>query len=392
MYLSDCGSKPVFHRETGLLYAAGQTTPGAGEEDVLALINAGPEQQNMLFARADRVRREFMGDEVHLRGIIEFSNYCARNCLYCGLRRDNLKLRRYRMTVDEVVASAAKAASAGYKTIVLQSGDDLYYRASDIARIVEKIKSRADVAVTLSIGERSKKEYSVMRAAGADRFLLKHETADPVLYRDLHPGMSLEDRLECLSYLRELGFQVGSGNIVGLPGQTFATLAKDILLLRELDVEMAGIGPFIPHPDTPLGSYPPGDVMLTLRVLAIARLMLPLVHLPATTALATLHPEGRRMGLCCGANVIMPNVTPLEYRRLYEIYPKSKSLHDPEDGGIAEIRTMLDSMGRYVSGTKGDSPKFRDQKCPGTCASFSATEDYERSAGIYKSKKESDLE
>lgn len=337
------------------------TSPLPGEEltedDIVALLDAGPQEQQTLFAIADKVRKHFMGDAVHLRGIIEFSNYCVRNCLYCGLRRDNRRLPRYRMSIDEVLKVAAKAAAAGYRTIVLQSGDDFHYRADDIARMVDGIKRTAAVAVTLSVGERSRKEYAVMRQAGADRFLLKHETADPDLYRRLHPSMTLEGRLECLAHLRDLGFQVGSGNIIGLPGQTVRTLAKDIALLRALDVEMAGIGPFIPHPDTPLASCPPGDLAMSLKALAVARLALPLAHLPATTALATLHPDARRMGLSCGANVIMPNVTPLEFRRLYEIYPGSIALRAPEDGGIAEIRTMLSSLGRAVSDTCGHSPK-----------------------------------
>ncbi|MGE5585996.1 MAG: [FeFe] hydrogenase H-cluster radical SAM maturase HydE [Bacillota bacterium] len=332
---------------------------GAGltEADIVALLEAGPGEQRTLFTLADEVRRGFMGDAVHLRGIIEFSNYCVRNCVYCGLRRDNRRLVRYRMSVDEIVQVAARAAAAGYRTIVLQSGDDLHYRAEDIARMVEGIKQAADVAVTLSVGERSRQEYAIMRRAGADRFLLKHETADPGLYSRLHPGMTLEGRLECLAHLRGLGFQVGSGNIVGLPGQTARTLAKDIMLLRSLDVEMAGIGPFIPHPGTPLASYPPGDVSMSLRMLAVARLVLPLAHLPATTALATLHPDGRRMGLECGANVVMPNVTPLEFRHLYEIYPGSIALAAPADGGLAEIYALLSGLGRQVSQTCGHSPK-----------------------------------
>ncbi|MGE5587389.1 MAG: [FeFe] hydrogenase H-cluster radical SAM maturase HydE [Clostridia bacterium] len=329
-----------------------------GEDDTVALLGAGPQEQQTLFALADEVRRRFMGDSVHLRGIIEFSNYCVRNCLYCGLRRDNARLARYRLSVDEVLEIAARAVAAGYKTIVLQSGDDFHYRADDIARMVEGIKRTAAVAVTLSVGERSRGEYAVMRRAGADRFLLKHETADPDLYRRLHPGMTLEGRLECLSNLRDLGFQVGSGNIVGLPGQTVHTLARDIALLRAFDVEMAGIGPFIPHPGTPLATCPPGTLAMSLKVLAVARLALPIAHLPATTALATLHPDGRRAALFCGANVVMPNVTPPAFRRLYEIYPGSIALQASEDGGIRELTEFLSHLGRPVSDTCGHSPKF----------------------------------
>ncbi len=329
-------------------------------EQVAALLSPPRlEDEAALFRAADGVRRSVMGDDVHLRAIVEFSSYCVRNCAYCGLRRDNRGLRRYRMSTDEIASVAARAALAGFRTIVLQSGDDLWYSANDIARIVEAVKRAADVAVTLSIGERARDEYAVMRAAGADRFLLKHETADADLYRRLHPGMSLERRLECLNDLRDLGFQVGSGCIVGLPGQDAWSLAGDIALMRELQVDMAGIGPFVPHPGTPLGASPPGDARLCLRVVAAARLVLPRAHIPATTALATVHPDGRRAALVCGANVIMPNVTPFARRRLYEIYPGSISLREPEDGGFAELAAMLAGLGRRVAATRGDSMQGR---------------------------------
>jgi biotin synthase len=343
--------------EAGTTAVQSPAEVGLTEEDIVALLEAGPREQQALFDLADDVRRRFMGDEVHLRALIEFSNHCVRNCLYCGLRRDNAKLVRYRLSVHDVLEIAARAAAAGYKTIVLQSGDDFHYRADDIARMVEGVKRAADVAVTLSIGERSRKEYAIMRRAGADRFLLKHETADPDLYERLHPGMSLERRLECLRDLRDLGFQVGSGNIVGLPDQTVRIIAKDIKLLRAIDVEMAGIGPFIPHPDTPLAGCPPGTLSMSLKALAVTRLALPLAHLPATTALATLHPAGRRLALTCGANVVMPNVTPLEFRRLYEVYPGSIALHAPEDGGLSELTQVLAALGRHVSNSCGHSPK-----------------------------------
>jgi biotin synthase len=326
---------------------------------IIPLLQACPgDETESLFACADRTRKGFVGDSVHIRGIIEFSNYCVRSCMYCGLRRDNYKLTRYRMTPDEILAASENGIRSGYRTIVLQSGEDPYYSASDIARIVEGIKAFGDVAVTLSVGERSRSEYATMKAAGADRFLLKHETADAELYRRLHPGASLETRIECLQNLKGLGFQVGSGFIIGLPGQDIATIARDITLLKELDVEMAGIGPFIPHPDTPLASYPAGDVTMTLKALAVARLALPHANLPVTTALSTLRQDGRELALSCGANVIMPNITPAKYRELYEIYPDSASLKDPEDGGIGEIAVMLEAMGRRISTSRGDSVRW----------------------------------
>lgn len=327
-----------------------------GVTDITRMLQACSEDDTrLLFAGADEIRRRCVGDSVHIRGIIEFSNYCMRNCLYCGLRRDNHKLRRYRMTPGEILAASENGIRYGYRTIVLQSGEDPYYSASDIARIVEGIKAFGDVAVTLSVGERTLGEYRTMRSAGADRFLLKHETADAELYRRLHPGASLRTRIECLRNLKSLGFQVGSGFIVGLPGQGVSTIAQDITLLKLLDVDMAGIGPFIPHPDTPLASYPPGDVTMTLRALAVARLALPYANLPVTTALSTLRSDGRQLALSCGGNVIMPNITPAKYRELYEIYPDSASLRDPEDGSMTEIARMLKEMGREISTTRGDT-------------------------------------
>ena len=329
---------------------------GLDASGIARMLQACPgHETELLFACADRTRKGFVGNSVHIRGIIEFSNYCVRNCMYCGLRRDNHKLTRYRMTPDEILVASEKGIRRGYRTIVLQSGEDAYYSASDIARIVEGIKSLGDVAVTLSVGERTLGEYRTMRSAGADRFLLKHETADAELYRRLHPGASLETRIECLQNLKSLGFQLGSGFIVGLPGQDVSTIAKDVTLLQTLDVEMAGIGPFIPHPDTPLASYPPGNVTMTLKALAIARLALPYANLPVTTALSTLRQDGRELALSCGGNVIMPNITPAKYRKLYEIYPDSASLKDPEDGGIRGIIGMLEAMGREMSTTKGDA-------------------------------------
>jgi biotin synthase len=324
-------------------------------EDILDLLNG--EQDAVLFQWADQVRARVFGDEVQLRGIIEFSNHCAQNCLYCGLRRDNLALERYRMGTDEILESSRQAASIGLKTIVLQSGEDSFYSADMLAGIISRLKDEHDVAVTVSVGERPKSDYRLMRKAGADRYLLKHETADPELFSRLRPGTTLQKRLKSIGWLRELGFQVGSGNMVGLPGQTLETLAQDILLMRELDVEMAGIGPFIPHHNTPLRDCVRGDVSMTLRVLAVARFVLPLVHLPATTALASIDPRGHELALERGANVIMPDMTPARYRQLYEIYPNKKCISEELAQCIPLIRGMLEQMGKKVSDGYGDSPK-----------------------------------
>jgi len=315
------------------------------------------EETSELIRQADSVRQRYCGDEVHLRGVIEFSNYCCRDCLYCGLRRSNTKLARYRMTKEEIVERALTGFGAGIKTIVLQSGDDLEYRADDISEIIQRIKEKADVAITLCVGERDYRDYKAWKKAGADRYLLKHETANPGLYSGLHPGQSLKKRLEILGWLRELGYQVGAGNIVGLPGQTIQDLARDIGLMKELDVDMAGIGPFIPHPDTPLGAEEPGTLNMTLKVLAVARIILGDVHLPATTAVGSIHPEGREMALRAGANVVMPNITPTKYRPLYQLYPGKICIDERMENCLVCLTKRIESCGRRIAENKGHSLK-----------------------------------
>lgn len=328
------------------------------KEDLVAILWASPMEKEMLYKQANAVRSRVMGDEVHLRGIIEFSNHCTENCLYCGLRKGNRILSRYRMEPGEILEAAREAAKWGLKTIVLQSGQDPYYTGEILSRLVFEIKSRLDVAVTLSLGIRSREDLMQLKKAGADRYLMKHETADPELFAAMRPGTTFKDRLNCIHTLKELGYQVGSGNMVGLPGQTTATLARDLILLRDLDVEMAGIGPFVPNPATPLGGSPAGSVDVTLTVLAVARLLLPMAHLPATTALETMHKQGRRLALECGANVIMPNVTPLKYRRDYAIYPnKAGCKLEPRDS-VIEIRRLVENVGRRIGEGYGHSPKF----------------------------------
>ncbi len=305
-----------------------------------------------LLEEADAARRRLCGDEVHLRGIVEFSNVCSRNCLYCGLRRDNRRLERYRMGADEVLDAARRAESAGARTVVLQSGEDDSLDAGWLAGVVARIKRECDVAVTLSVGVRSRGFYAACRAAGGDRFLLKHETANPVLYAWLHPDSHLSDRVEALDALRETGYETGSGCIVGLPDQTLEDLAADLLLLERLDPDMVSVGPLIPHPNTPLAREPLGPLQLTLTVIAAARVLLGAVHIPATTALGALAPRGRELALRCGANVIMPDFTPERYRRLYDLYPGRRKADSAE-----EVRRMLDRMGRPVSQGRGDSLK-----------------------------------
>ena len=238
-----------------------------------------------IFKKADSVRKKLCGGEIHIRGIIEFSNYCCRSCLYCGLRRQNKNITRYRMPPDEIIGLSNKIIQCGVKTVILQSGDDFGYNRKALSDIIYKIKgANPEMAITLSLGERPFDDYKAFRDAGADRYLLKHETANPKLYKRLHPGQTLKGRIKILGYLKKLGYQVGAGNIVGLPGQTPGDLADDILLMKDIDVDMAGIGPFIPQKDTPLSGSPHGSLELTLMVLALARIVTGNAHLPATTA------------------------------------------------------------------------------------------------------------
>lgn len=326
-------------------------------DEIITLLSCDGPALEVLFAAADQVRKTFMGDAVHLRGLIEFSNYCQRNCAYCGLRENNKALSRYRLDAEEILTIARAAVPLGYKTVVLQSGEDSYYSAEMIAVITCRLKEELNLAVTLSLGERAKEDYRLWREAGADRYLLKHETSDAELYGALHPDMDWENRKKSLYTLRELGYQVGSGCMVGLPGQTLTSLAADLLFLKELDVEMAGIGPFIPNPNTPLARAQRGTVELTLKMIAIARLLMPQAHLPATTALGSIDSKGRQKALVAGANVVMPNITPNKYRRLYEIYPNKICLDDNPAHCRNCIGGIISSLGRTVAEGAGHSPK-----------------------------------
>ncbi len=325
------------------------------KDDLTTLLSADKEESVALFTQADKMRESYMGDNVHIRGIIEFSNFCARNCLYCGLRKDNVELPRYRMSPQDIVASARNAASLGCKTIVLQSGEDRYYTVELLVDIVYRIKNDLNVAVTLSVGNRSRKDFKALREAGADRYLLKHETCNAQLFTSLHPETFLEERVKRLKWLRELGYQVGSGNMVGLPSQTVETLAGDILLMKNLDIDMAGIGPFIPNKQTPLADEQGGTLEMSLKTLATARLALPNAHFAATTAMDTVHPQGRAKALKCGANVIMPNMTPAQYRDSYLIYPGKPGLTDtPEESYTNAIKTVK-NVDRVISVDQGHS-------------------------------------
>jgi biotin synthase len=259
------------------------------------------------------------------------------------------------MSEEEIFLSAQKACSLGYKTVVLQSGEDEYYRTVMLCRLIERIKGEFDCAVTLSIGERDYSDYRQLREAGADRYLLKFETSDETLFAGLKSDSCYQRRLQSINQLKQLGYQIGSGNIVGLPGQTLSSLADNLLLIEELDLDMAGIGPFIPHPNTPLASAAGGNLLDSLKILALTRIIMGDVHLPATTALGSIDSQGRQKALQCGANVIMPDITPEEYRPHYEIYPGRICIEDNPDECAGYIKSMVSLLGRKIAEDKGDS-------------------------------------
>lgn len=310
--------------------------------------------QDLLFQKADIIRKKYVGDDVHLRGLIEFSNICRNNCLYCGIRRNNGELKRYRMSKEQIIETARNAANIGFKTIVMQSGEDLYFSKDIICDILREIK-KFDVAITLSIGERTYDEYKAWKEAGADRYLIRIETTDKDLYHKLDPDMSWQNRYNCTMWLKELGYELGSGIMVGLPNQTIESIAEDLLFLKDIEVDMAGIGPFIPAPNTPLADEKGGTLNLALRTMAIMRLLMPDINIPATTAMEVLHPEGRIMALKAGANVVMPNVTANEYKQLYTLYPNKAKADKTQSR--TDIGAKIISIGRKIGTGYGEHKK-----------------------------------
>lgn len=305
-----------------------------------------------LFSLADKTREEYVGDEVHLRGLIEFSNICKRQCKYCGLRCEDKFIDRYRISKENIISYAEHAVNMGYKTIVLQSGEDEYYNTDLMCEIIEGIK-KLGVALTLSIGEKTYEEYKAFKEAGADRYLIRIETTDKTLYNQIHPNMDFDNRVRCLENLGRLGYEVGTGCLVGLPNQTIESLADDILFFKEINADMVGIGPFIPHPHTPLKDSATGSFTLALKVMALTRILLKDINIPATTAMETLNPNGRIIALQSGANVVMPNVTTTEYRAKYEIYPNKICINENPDKCKGCISAKIQSIGRSVSTSFG---------------------------------------
>lgn len=305
-----------------------------------------------LFSLADKTREEYVGDEVHLRGLIEFSNICKRQCKYCGLRCEDKFIDRYRISKENIISYAEHAVNMGYKTIVLQSGEDEYYNTDLMCEIIEGIK-KLGVALTLSIGEKTYGEYKAFKEAGADRYLIRIETTDKTLYNQMHPNMDFDNRVRCLEDLGRLGYEVGTGCLVGLPNQAIESLADDILFFKEINADMVGIGPFIPHPHTPLKDSATGSFTLALKVMALTRILLKDINIPATTAMETLNPNGRIIALQSGANVVMPNVTTTEYRAKYEIYPNKICINENPDKCKGCISAKIQSIGRTVSTSFG---------------------------------------
>jgi biotin synthase len=299
-----------------------------------------------LYEQACAARREVYGNEIYLRGLIEFTNYCGNDCLYCGLRRSNANIKRYRMTGKQILQCCAEGYEAGFRTFVLQGGEDEYYTDEIMGGIVRSIKAEyPDCAVTLSLGERSRESLKLLREAGADRYLLRQETSCAEHFSALHPAeQTLEARQKCLRDLKALGFQTGCGFMVGSPGQTLDNIVGDLCFIRELDPEMAGIGPFIPHSDTPLAGEKAGNLSLTLNVLAIVRLIKPSLLIPATTALGTIHEHGRELGVAAGANVIMLNISPASARENYTLYDNKVCYGE-------DVKSRLDEMARRIRDT-----------------------------------------
>jgi len=313
-------------------------TRNLSDPELTALLTTDRFDQE-LFRRADERRREFYGTDVYLRGLIELTNYCKNDCFYCGIRRSNTHLDRYRLSLNTILNCCKTGYELGYRTFVLQGGEDPFFHDDHIIEIVSAIRKQYPVcALTLSLGERSRESYQKLFDAGANRYLLRHETADAGHYAKLHPAsMSLESRQECLWHLKEIGFQVGTGFMVGTPFQTTECLIADLRFLQQLKPSMIGIGPFLVHRDTPFCQYISGSLSLTLRLIAVLRLMFPYALIPATTALGTIDPQGRELGLRAGANVVMPNLSPVEVRKKYELY--DNKIHTDKEA--AENKALL---------------------------------------------------
>lgn len=327
------------------------------EEMTLLLDSKDDEARDYLAKSARQVADSIYGKEIYTRGLIEFTNYCKNNCLYCGIRSENRNVNRYRLTKEEILSCTDQGYELGFRTFVLQGGEDAYFNDETMCDIVAAIKEKhPDCAITLSIGERSGESYKRLFDAGADRYLLRHETADEEHYKKLHPkNLLLSNRMRCLQELKDIGYQVGCGFMVGSPYQTYETLYKDLMFIKEFRPHMVGIGPFIPHHDTPFRDEAAGTLEMTLKLLSIIRLIHPEVLLPATTALGTIHPQGREMGILAGANVVMPNLSPVEVRKDYLLY--DNKLCTGEESAMCRdcLDKRITGIGYKLVESRGDS-------------------------------------
>jgi len=331
-----------------------------GTELLFVLDNIDEGSKKYLIEKSHLTRMKTYGDKVYTRGLIEFTNYCVRNCRYCGIRSDNLKADRYRLTLENILECVDLGDKLGYKTYVLQGGEDPYYTDEIMVDIIEKIKKRyPNNAITISLGERSYESYKKMFEAGADRYLLRHETASKKLYEELHPNASFENRRRCLLDLKKIGFQIGAGFMVGLPNQKNENLVEDLLYIKELNPHMCGIGPFIPHKDTPLSKEKAGKLEDTITLLAIVRLLLPNVLLPATTALGSINPQGREMGIKAGCNVVMPNLSPTKVRKKYSLYNGKICTGDEAAECRKCIEVRINSAGFKLDVSRGDNIEWK---------------------------------
>lgn len=335
------------------------STHGLSAQELAQLIDGRNEASAHFLAKtASNVRQRYFGKSVYVRGLIEFTNRCKNNCLYCGIRCGNSHVVRYRLTQEEIMDRCRTGYLLGYRTFVLQGGEDPWYSPEKIELVVRSIKTQyPDCAVTLSVGEHSREVYQSWFDAGADRYLLRHETADRNHYEYLHPKeMSFVNRMRCLKDLKEIGYQTGCGFMVGSPGQTTEHLVNDLLFLKEFQPHMVGIGPFIPQKDTPFGKETAGTLELTVYLLSIIRLLLPDVLLPATTALGTIHPQGRELGILAGANVCMPNLSPAEVRKNYALYDNKLCTGDEAADGIQNLKERMERIGYQITMSRGDHP------------------------------------
>jgi biotin synthase len=327
------------------------------DEIIYVIKNIDECTREYLIEKAHETRVKYYSKKVFLRGLIEFTNYCKNDCFYCGIRRSNKNAERYRLSVEEILDCCKTGYGLGFRTFVLQGGEDSYYTDERMVEIIKAIKEiYPGCAITLSLGEKSYQSYKKLYDAGADRYLLRHETADEEHYMKLHPGdMSLKNRKRCLYDLKDIGYQVGAGFMVGSPYQTVENLADDLIFLKQLDPHMVGIGPFIPHKDTRFRDVKQGSLDMTIVMIALTRLLIPKVLLPATTALGTIHPLGREMGLKAGANVVMPNLSPKEVREKYALYDNKICTGDEAAECRYCIERRINNAGFQVDLTRGDS-------------------------------------